>query len=111
MSLIHFNFFLQKSANAKNKTRAHVDGLFIKQLFKILKIVIPGFMTPELGYLLLIALSLIARSYSDIWMIQTATIVETAIISRNTDLFKKTLFRFFSGMPVVSMNYTLTICH
>lgn len=61
-------------------------------------------MTSELGCLLLIAGSLIARSYSDIWMIQTATIVETAIISRNKDLFKKTLLHFFIGMPVVSIN-------
>lgn len=40
-------------------------------------------------------------------MIQTGTVVETAIISMNTDLFKKTLLYFFAGMPIVSKNCVL----
>lgn len=96
------NFFIQKSAEAKNANRAHVNANFVRQLFKILKIVIPGFTSPEFGLLMLVAASLVARSYSDIWMIQTGTIVETAIISMNTNLFKKTLLHFFAGMPIVS---------
>lgn len=93
---------MQKSAETKNANRAHVNGRFFKQLFHILKIIIPGFTSPEFGFLLLVAASLIARSYSDIWMIQTGTVVETAIISRNTALFKKQLLYFLAGMPVVS---------
>lgn len=91
----------------KNVNRAHVNAEFISQLFKILRIIIPGFTSPEFGFLILVAASLIARSYSDIWMIQTGTIVETAIISMNTDLFKKTLLYFFAGMPIVSKNCVL----
>lgn len=98
---------MQKSAEAKNANRAHVNGRFIKELFQILKIIIPGFTSPEFGFLLLVAASLVARSYSDIWMIQTGTVVETAIISMNTDLFKKQLLYFFAGMPVVSKYYDL----
>ncbi|KAL5233731.1 hypothetical protein ACI65C_001141 [Semiaphis heraclei] len=94
---------VDKSAEIKNANRAHVNGRFLKQLFHILKIIIPGFTSPEFGFLILVAASLIARSYSDIWMIQTGTIVETAIISMNTALFKKQLLYFFAGMPVISL--------
>ncbi|XP_025404824.1 ATP-binding cassette sub-family D member 3 [Sipha flava] len=93
---------VDKSTEGKNN-KAHVNARFIKQLFQILKIVIPGFASPEFGFLLLVAASLIARSYSDIWMIQTGTVVETAIISMNTDLFKKQLLYFFAGMPIISL--------
>jgi len=93
---------VQKSAETKNANKAHVNARFIKQLFHILKIIIPGFTSPEFGLLLLVAASLTARSYSDIWMIQTGTVVETAIISMNKDLFKKQLLYFSAGMPIVS---------
>ncbi|VVC31598.1 ABC transporter type 1, transmembrane domain,AAA+ ATPase domain,P-loop containing nucleoside [Cinara cedri] len=94
---------VDKSAESRQANRAHVNALFVKQLFKIIKIVIPGFLSPEFGILLLVAASLVARSYSDIWMIQTATVVETAIISMDTDLFKKQLMYFFAGMPIISL--------
>ncbi|XP_025199621.1 ATP-binding cassette sub-family D member 3 [Melanaphis sacchari] len=94
---------VDKSAEVKNSNRAHVNGRFIKQLFHILKIIIPGFTSPEFGFLLLVAASLIARSYSDIWMIQTGTVVETAIISMNTKLFTQQLLYFFAGMPIISL--------
>lgn len=94
----------------KNVNRAHVNAEFISQLFKILRIIIPGFTSPEFGFLILVAASLIARSYSDIWMIQTGTVVETAIISMNTNLFKKTLLYFFAGMPIVRKNCVLHNC-
>lgn len=87
-----------------NANRAHVNGLFIKQLIRILKIVIPGFTSPEFGFLLLVAASLMARSYSDIWMIQTVTFIESAIISINRDLFKRHLLYFLAAMPIVSKN-------
>lgn len=105
----HLNYCLQKSSDAKNSNRAVVNGRFLKQLFQILKIVIPGFTSAEFGLLLLVAGSLVARSYSDIWMIQTGTIVETAIVSMDKVLFKKQLLYFFAGMPIVSkmLNYLL----
>jgi len=99
---------VDKSVESKNANRANVNGHFIKQLFKILKIIIPGFTSPEFGFLVLVAVSLIARSYSDIWMIQTGTVVETAIISMNRELFTKQLLYFFAGMPVISfVNHVL----
>lgn len=93
---------MQKSAETNNANRTHVNGRFLKQLFHILKIIIPGFTSSEFGFLILVAASLMARSYSDIWMIQTGTVVETAVISMDTTLFKKQLLYFFAGMPVVS---------
>ncbi|CAH0746978.1 unnamed protein product [Bemisia tabaci] len=85
------------------KTKAHVDAEFIRQLCSILKITVPGVFSPEFGFLVLVAASLVARSLSDIWMIQNGTMVETAIVNADRELFKKRLIYFFAGMPVISV--------
>ena len=92
------------------KIKAHVDMTFVRQLRQLLKITIPGFFSAESAFFILVAFSLIARSACDIWMIQNGTLVETAIINMDTDLFKKRLFFFFSGMPLVkSLFHILSI--
>merc|ERR1719229_54835 len=53
--------------------------------------------------MLLVAGSLIARTYCDVWMIQNGTAIESAIISRNNELFKQKLFRFIYAMPSISL--------
>lgn len=85
------------------KEKAHVDREFFRQLGSLLKVVIPGLFTPEAGYMLLVASSLIGRTLCDIWLIRNGTIIERAIISRNVDLFKDTLQAFIFTMPMLSM--------
>lgn len=67
-------FLLQK---AKSKSKAQVDAVFFAQLKKLLKIIVPGWFSAESSFCVLIAASLVARSFCDIWMIQNATMVET----------------------------------
>nr|QER78497.1 ATP-binding cassette transporter [Diaphorina citri] len=90
----------EKSAQ---KNKAQVDGEFFRQLRAILKIIVPGVTSAEFGFLVLVAMSLVARSLSDIWMIQNGTMVETAIVNMDKDLFKKRLLYFFAGMPIISV--------
>ena len=68
-----------------------------RRLCKLLRILVPGFFTPEvghcagcsphlpetqdvfvlqMGYLLLVALMLVLRTYADVWMIQNGTSIE-----------------------------------
>lgn len=53
-------------------------------------------------FLVLVAVSLIARTYADVWMITNSTSVESAIIGRSATLFKQYLARFAYAMPLVS---------
>ncbi|XP_070381240.1 ATP-binding cassette sub-family D member 3 [Dermacentor albipictus] len=85
------------------KEKAHVDREFFRQLGSLLKVVIPGVFTPEFGYMLLVASSLIGRTLCDIWLIRNGTVIERAIISRNVSLFKDTLQAFIFTMPMLSM--------
>lgn len=87
----------------KKSTKAHVNSAFFKQLRKLLPILIPGFWSVESGLLFVIALSLIGRSMSDIWMIQTATVVESTIIHMNKSKFKGALLQYLAALPMISV--------
>ncbi|XP_034248545.1 ATP-binding cassette sub-family D member 3 [Thrips palmi] len=92
----------------KAKSKAQVDAVFFAQLRKLLKIIIPGWFSAESSFCVLIAASLVARSFCDIWMIQNATLVETAIVSMDKTQFRNRLLVFFAGMPLISVvNNTL----
>ncbi|XP_048761337.1 ATP-binding cassette sub-family D member 3-like [Ostrea edulis] len=93
---------IHESGSSK-KERAAVDSVFFKRLVRILKILIPGWFVSESWYLLLVALSLISRTYADVWMIQNGTAIESAIIGRNMSLFKVHLFKFIYAMPAISI--------
>ncbi|XP_052688912.1 ATP-binding cassette sub-family D member 3-like [Crassostrea angulata] len=90
-------------AGASKKERAAVDSVFFKRLLRILKILVPGWFVAETWYLLLVAASLISRTYADVWMIQNGTAIESAIIGRNMSLFKVHLFKFIYAMPAISI--------
>uniref|UniRef100_A0A671MW44 ATP-binding cassette sub-family D member 3-like n=1 Tax=Sinocyclocheilus anshuiensis TaxID=1608454 RepID=A0A671MW44_9TELE len=61
------------------------------------------FCMSQTWYLLLIALMLVTRTYCDVWMIQNGTMIESAIIGRSTEGFKKYLFNFITAMPVIAL--------
>uniref|UniRef100_A0A673ZCJ6 ATP-binding cassette, sub-family D (ALD), member 3a n=1 Tax=Salmo trutta TaxID=8032 RepID=A0A673ZCJ6_SALTR len=56
-------------------------------------------LSSQTGYLVLIAAMLVARTYCDVWMIQNGTMIESGIISRDINLFKK---HFYSYIAVIS---------
>ncbi|KAJ1522243.1 hypothetical protein ONE63_002549 [Megalurothrips usitatus] len=90
------------------KSKAQVDAVFFAQIRKLLKIIIPGWFSAESSFCFLVAASLVARSFCDIWMIQNATLVETAIVGMDKTIFVKRLLVFFAGMPLISVvNNTL----
>eukprot|EP00731_Ephydatia_muelleri_P018547 Em0011g587a len=93
----------KKSDGAKEKEKPAVDMNFLRRLYTLLQVLIPGPFTPEVGYLLLVAVALVVRTYGDVWMIQNGTSIESAIISQNLGLFKQHFIRYLLAMPVVSL--------
>ena len=47
-----------------------------RRLIKILRILIPSVFSPEVAYMVLVAVMLVLRTYCDVWMIQNGTAVE-----------------------------------
>ncbi|KAL6735455.1 hypothetical protein Aduo_005896 [Ancylostoma duodenale] len=86
-----------------SKEKAHVDGVFFRKLWRILKILVPGPFTGEMFYLLLIAVSLLCRTYADVYMIITATKIEASIISRDQLRFLMNVVQYGMAMPAISL--------
>lgn len=57
-------------------TKAHIDRVFFKRLYELLRIVVPSWASPEAGFLFMIAGSLVARSICDLWIISYGTKIE-----------------------------------
>ncbi|XP_059145104.1 ATP-binding cassette sub-family D member 3-like [Physella acuta] len=89
--------------HGQKKEKAVVNAVFFNRLWAILKILIPGFFTIESLYLAIVAVSLVARTYADVWMIQNGTSIESSIIGRDSEQFKILLFKFIYAMPVISV--------
>ncbi|XP_011307725.1 ATP-binding cassette sub-family D member 3 [Fopius arisanus] len=83
--------------------RAHVDAAFFRQLYRLLAIGIPGALSPEAGFVLLIAGSLVGRSLCDLWMIRITTLIEGAIVNMDGKGFKKLLLTFLAALPAISV--------
>ncbi|XP_043676140.1 ATP-binding cassette sub-family D member 3 [Vespula pensylvanica] len=83
--------------------KAQINAIFLQQLYKLLTIGIPGILSTEFVFLLLIAGSLIARSMCDLWLINMSTLIETSIITMNLALFKKLLLKFVFILPSVAI--------
>ncbi|KAJ6637593.1 ATP-binding cassette sub-family D member 3 [Pseudolycoriella hygida] len=83
--------------------RAQVNSLFFKQLRELLDIIIPGFWSKECALLFLIGGSLVARSVSDIWLIQTITMVEGAVVTMDKKKFRINILRYFSALPMIAV--------
>ncbi|XP_022087262.1 ATP-binding cassette sub-family D member 3-like isoform X1 [Acanthaster planci] len=93
----------QPIVKKSQKDRAAVDLVFFKRLLQVLKVLIPGWFSAEVGYLALVAFALMARTYCDVWMIQNGTAIESSIIGRDINLFKKYLLNFIYAMPAISL--------
>ncbi|KAL1116830.1 hypothetical protein AAG570_005300, partial [Ranatra chinensis] len=85
------------------KIKAQVDGVFFRQIRALLSIAIPGITSPEAGFMILVAISLVTRSLCDLWMIQNTTCIENAIVTMNKENFKSHLLQFFVAMPCISL--------
>ncbi|XP_044269776.1 ATP-binding cassette sub-family D member 3 [Tribolium madens] len=91
------------SEKKENRIKAQVDKQFLKQLNHLLKIIIPGWTSPEAGFLFLVAASLVTRSVCDLWMIDNGTKIESAIVSMDKNLFKRRLIKFIVALPLIAV--------
>uniref|UniRef100_A0A286XT44 ATP binding cassette subfamily D member 3 n=1 Tax=Cavia porcellus TaxID=10141 RepID=A0A286XT44_CAVPO len=94
---------LQNNEKEGKKERAVVDKVFLSRLMRILKILIPRTFCKETGYLILIAIMLVSRTFCDVWMIQNGTLIESGIISRKKALFKEPFLKFIGAIPMISL--------
>ncbi|XP_032011204.1 ATP-binding cassette sub-family D member 3 isoform X1 [Hylobates moloch] len=94
---------LQNNEKEGKKERAVVDKVFFSRLTQILKIMVPRTFCKETGYLVLIAVMLVSRTYCDVWMIQNGTLIESGIIGRSRKDFKRYLLNFIAAMPLISL--------
>lgn len=85
------------------KAKAQVDGKFFRQLWSLIRIIVPGWASKESGLLVLVAASLVARSMCDLWLIANSTKIESAIVTMDKPLFQKRLLKFFLAMPLISI--------
>lgn len=51
-----------------------------RRLWKLLKVIVPSISSGEMGFMMLVAGSLIARTYCDVWMIQNGTAIERCVL-------------------------------
>lgn len=92
----------------KKKEKVAVDGVFFNRLRRLLPILVPGFVSAEFGFTLLVASMLVARTLCDLWMISNTTEIESLIISRNAKEFPKGIFRLLIAMlPIAVVNCLL----
>ncbi|CAJ0566402.1 unnamed protein product, partial [Mesorhabditis spiculigera] len=92
-----------KSGKSGAGDRAHVNGEFFKRLRGILRILIPRLFCGETFYMVLIAISLLCRTYADVWMIMTSTKIEAAIIERDVGEFVRSVMSYILAMPAISV--------
>ncbi|CAB3405343.1 unnamed protein product [Caenorhabditis bovis] len=96
-----------KKKKGEKSQKAHVDGVFMRKLARILRILIPGFFSKETFYMVLIAASLLCRTYADVYMIITSTKIEASIIDRNPLLFALEAFKYVLNLPAISVTNAL----
>jgi ATP-binding cassette subfamily D (ALD) protein 3 len=87
-----------KKEDGAAKQKVAVDGVFFTRLWRLLKILIPGPLTPESGYLLLVAAMMLSRTWCDVWMLKNGTAIERTIITRD-----------FNGFLVVFINFMMAL--
>jgi len=59
--------------------KAQVNAVFFRRLYQLLKIGIPGILSPEFGFVLLVASALVGRTLCDLWLIKQGTLIETYV--------------------------------
>uniref|UniRef100_A0A8R1DG86 ABC transmembrane type-1 domain-containing protein n=1 Tax=Caenorhabditis japonica TaxID=281687 RepID=A0A8R1DG86_CAEJA len=91
------------SGSAKKSAKASLNSEFFTKLKKLLKILIPGPLSTEVFYMILIGFVLLGRTIADVYMITNATSVEASIIDRSPALFAISVFKYFLNLPAISL--------
>ncbi|CAG7714558.1 unnamed protein product [Allacma fusca] len=80
---------------------------FQKKLKQILKLLIPSWTCPEVGYMSLTSIVLVLRSILDVWTIYLGTLLESAIITMDNKRFNHHLLQFAMIMPSMALTNAL----
>ncbi|CAK8685524.1 unnamed protein product [Clavelina lepadiformis] len=99
--------FGEHMSSSQSKEKAHLDAVFLKRIWKIFKILVPGLWCKESGFLSLVAVMLVMRTRFDVWMIANGTAIESAIISRDKSRFLNHLFKFIYAQPAIALTNQL----
>ncbi|KAK9305710.1 hypothetical protein QLX08_003454 [Tetragonisca angustula] len=83
--------------------KAHVNARFFRQLYQLLKIGIPSVVSLEMGFIVLIAGTLVVRSVCDFQLINMITALDASILNMNKPSFKRNLFKFLCLIPMISL--------
>jgi len=90
------------------ESRVAVDSVFFNRLWRLIKIIVPAPLTPEMGYIILVAATLVLRTYCDVWMLKNGTAIERTIIERNYPGFIVVISKFiFMFFPLAAINNLL----
>ncbi|GMT15001.1 hypothetical protein PFISCL1PPCAC_6298, partial [Pristionchus fissidentatus] len=87
----------------KKGVKTKLDITFFKKLFSIVRILVPKILCKQTLYMFLIAVSLLCRTYADVWMITTSTKIEASIIDRDKDEFKSGVIGYVLCTPAISL--------
>ncbi|EDV26699.1 uncharacterized protein TRIADDRAFT_54985 [Trichoplax adhaerens] len=68
---------LPRKGNGKKELRVAVNLKFFRSIASIFRILVPKLICPESGYMVMVAISLVARTACDVWMISNGTSVES----------------------------------
>lgn len=70
---------LVKPKEKSKSDRVAVDRSFVKRVWRLLKIMVPGVFSTESAYAAAVAVLLVARTWADVWMLRNRTTIEAKI--------------------------------
>jgi len=82
---------LKVQQSMKKKSKGQVDGLFFKRLWELVKIVIPSWKSPEVGYLIALTCFLYLRTWLSIYLATVKGRIVKGIIKLDLNSFLKGL--------------------
>ncbi len=98
--------YMPKKKESSKKIAINHD--FMVRMHQVFQILVPSLWSPEVGYALLVAALLVARTSFDIIIMTINTSIERSIVSRSANDFLYNLKRFLLVMvPVAGTNSLL----
>lgn len=83
--------------------KPRVDRAFLRRVLRLTRIMVPGWLTPEAGWLAAVGGMLLLRTYMDLTMLELTTSIERAIVERHSRHFGAGLRAFAKMMVPLSI--------
>lgn len=94
---------IDSSKKSDKKDKVAVDKKFFRKLNKLFQILVPNWHCAEVGFAVLVAFSLICRTFADVFLITNGTAIERSIITSNRKDFIQNLAKYVMSMPIISI--------